>query len=199
MHLMQLQIRNFRNLREIDFEPVNGVNLVTGKNASGKTSLLEAIYYLSHVRSFRTSQVTDLIHRNSEQLQVFARVSTDNNQNLPLGIRRSRKKLEVRANRQVVRRVADITSQFPVQAIHPDSYKLITGSPSQRRQYMDWGVFHVEQGFFQAWRRYKKALAQRNAALKSKQNDAFCTLWDKELGQTARFRSEEHTSELQSH
>ncbi len=187
MHLMQLQIRNFRNLREVDFEPICGVNLITGKNASGKTSLLESIYYLSHVRSFRTPHVTDLIHRNSEQLQVFARIFTDSKNEWPLGIRRSRKKLEVRANRQAVRRVADITSQFPVQAIHPDSYKLITGSPSQRRQYLDWGVFHVEHGFFEAWQRYKRALSQRNAALKSKQNDAFCTLWDKELAQTASY------------
>lgn len=187
MHLMQLQVRNFRNLREVDLKPVSGVNLITGKNASGKTSLLESIYYLSHVRSFRTPYVTDLIHRNSEQLQVFARIFIDSENEFPIGIRRSKNKLEARVNRQAVHRVADMATQFPVQAIHPDSYKLITGSPSQRRQYLDWGVFHVEHGFFEAWQRYKRALLQRNAALKSRQDDTYCELWDKELAQTAGY------------
>lgn len=187
MHLVQLQIRNFRNLSEVDIEPVAGVNLITGKNASGKTSLLESIYYLSHVRSFRTPYVIDLIKRNSDQLQIFARVLSDDRTELPIGIRRSKSKLEVRANRQVVHRVADVATQFPVLAIHPDSYKLITGSPSQRRQYMDWGVFHVEHGFFEAWQRYKRALSQRNAALKSKQDEKYCLLWDKEIIETAGY------------
>ena len=190
MHLMQLQIRNFRNLGEADFEPVNGVNLITGKNASGKTSLLESIYYLSHVRSFRTPYAADLINRNTDQLQLFARIFTDTGNELPIGIRRSKNKLEVRANRQAVNRIAEVATRFPVLAIHPDSYKLITGSPSQRRQYLDWGVFHVEHGFFEAWQRYKKALLQRNAALKSKQSEKYCALWDKELGQTAGYIDE---------
>ncbi|MDH5611534.1 MAG: DNA replication/repair protein RecF [Gammaproteobacteria bacterium] len=181
MHLMQLQIQNFRNLKKVNFEPVNGINLITGVNASGKTSLLEAIYYLSHLRSFRTHQITDLINRNSTQLQLVARIYTDTETQIPLGIQRSRNKLEVRINRQPVKRVADIATQFPVLAIHPDSYKLITGSSSQRRQYLDWGVFHVEHDFFGVWQRYKRALSQRNAALKSKQNDAYCSLWNKEL------------------
>ena len=181
MHLMQLQIQNFRNLTDINFEPVEGVNLITGLNASGKTSLLEAIYYLSQLRSFRTHQISDLIHRQSTQLQLVAQIHTDSDNQIPIGIQRSRNKLEVRANRQPIKRVADIATLFPVLAIHPDSYKLITGSPSQRRQYMDWGVFHVEHDFFGVWQRFKKALSQRNAALKSKQDDAYCSLWDKEL------------------
>jgi len=74
-----------------------------------------------------------------------------------------------------------------VLAIHPDSYKLITGSPSQRRQYMDWGVFHVEHGFFQAWQRFKKALAQRNASLKSRQKYDVCALWNNEIHNTAHY------------
>jgi len=187
MHLMQLQIQDFRNLSKVDFEPVNGVNLITGVNASGKTSLLEAIYYLSHLRSFRTHQISDLINRQATQLQLVAQIHTDSGNQIPLGIQRSRNKLEVRANYQPIKRAADIATLFPVLAIHPDSYKLITGSPSERRQYMDWGVFHVEHDFFGVWQRYKRALSQRNAALKSKQDDAYCSLWDKELFDMATY------------
>ena len=64
---------------------------------------------------------------------------------------------------------------------------LITGSPAERRAYVDWGVFHVEQGFFDAWQRYKKALSQRNAAIKTGQGASFCRLWDKELETSARY------------
>jgi len=187
MRLTQLHIKNFRNLEDIQITPVQGVNLIVGDNASGKTSLLEAIYYLSHIRSFRTPYVTDLILRQRPYLQLVANIETVNQQTIPLGIRRSRNKSEIRVNKQPIKRVSDIAAQFPVLAIHPDSYKLITGSSSQRRQYLDWGVFHVEHGFFQAWQRFKKALAQRNASLKSKQKSDVCQLWNNEIHNTAHY------------
>ncbi len=187
MRLAQLQIKNFRNLQDTQLTPVSGVNLILGDNASGKTSLLEAIYYLSHVRSFRTQHISDLILRQSPYLQLVANIETFDNLQIPFGIRRSRNKSEIRVNKQPVKRVSDIAAQFPVLAIHPDSYKLITGSPSQRRQFLDWGVFHVEHGFFQAWQRFKKALMQRNAALKSKQKVDICQLWNKEINNTAHY------------
>ncbi len=190
MRLTQLQINNFRNLETVQLTPVNGVNLILGDNASGKTSLLEAIYYLSHVRSFRTPYVTDLILRQSPYLQLVANIEAEDQQTIPLGIRRSRNKSEIRVNKQPIKRVSDIAAQFPVLAIHPDSYKLITGSPSQRRQYLDWGVFHVEHGFFKAWQRFKKALMQRNAALKAKQKYDVCQLWNKEINNTGHYIDE---------
>lgn len=187
MRLKQLEIQNFRNIENALLTPVQGVNLIIGDNASGKTSLLEAIYYLSHVRSFRTQHVTDLILRQCSYLQLVANIETIEKQTIPLGIRRSRNKSQIRVNKQPVKRVSDIAAQFPVLAIHPDSYKLITGSASQRRQYLDWGVFHVEHGFFQAWQRFKKSLAQRNAALKSKQKFDVCQLWNQEINNTAHY------------
>lgn len=187
MLLRQLNIKNFRNLEEAQLIPVQGVNLILGDNASGKTSLLEAIYYLSHVRSFRTQHVTDLILRESAYLQLVASIETADNNIIPFGIRRSRNKSEIRVNKQPVKRVSDIAAQFPVLAIHPDSYKLITGSPLHRRQYLDWGVFHVEHGFFQAWQRYKRSLAQRNAALKSKQKFDVCQLWNNDIHTNAHY------------
>lgn len=187
MRLKQLHIKNFRNIENIQLTPVQGVNLIIGDNASGKTSLLEAIYYLSHIRSFRTPNVTDLILRNSPYLQLVANIETSNSLIIPFGIRRSRNKSEIRVNKQPVKRVSDIAAQFPVLSIHPDSYKLITGSPSYRRQYLDWGVFHVEHGFFKSWQRFKKALLQRNAALKSKQQLDICQLWNSEICLTANY------------
>ena len=187
MRLTKLEIQNFRNIENSQLIPVQGVNLIVGDNASGKTSLLEAIYYLSHVRSFRTQHVTDLIRRQNPYLQLVANIETADQQVIPLGIRRSRNKSQIRVKQQPIKRVSDIAAQFPVLAIHPDSYKLITGSASQRRQYLDWGVFHVEHGFFKAWQRFKKALAQRNASLKSKQKFEVCQLWNKEINQTAHY------------
>jgi DNA replication and repair protein RecF len=186
MQLSHLKIRDFRNLVEIEFEPCTGVNLIYGENASGKTSLLEAVYYLSHLRSFRTPYLSDLINHNASRLQLLAKATDQLDNQIPIGIERSKESLEVRANQKPIQRVADITAIFPVLAIHPDSYRLITGSPGERRAYIDWGVFHVEQDFFQAWQRYKKALSQRNAALRSGQKPAICKLWDKELGIAAQ-------------
>ncbi|MCW8851611.1 MAG: DNA replication and repair protein RecF, partial [Gammaproteobacteria bacterium] len=193
MLLKQLQIKDFRNLQDTQLTPINGVNLIVGDNASGKTSILEAIYYLSHVRSFRTQYVTDLIFRHSSYLQLVANIETNDGNTIPFGIRRSRNKSEIRVNKNPVIRVSDIAAQFPVLAIHPDSYKLITGSPAQRRQYIDWGVFHVEHGFFQAWKRFKKALSQRNAALKTKQKYDVCQLWNPEICASAN-----HIDQLRS-
>jgi DNA replication and repair protein RecF len=187
MRLTQLQIKNFRNLENSQLTPVNGVNLIVGDNASGKTSLLEAIYYLSHIRSFRTPHVTDLILRQRPYLQLVANLETADKHIIPVGIRRSKNKIEIRANKKTVKRVSDITAQFPVLAIHPDSYILISGSPSQRRHFLDWGVFHVEHDFFQSWLRFKKAIMQRNAALKAKQTTDVCQLWNKEINSTAHF------------
>jgi len=187
MLLKQLQIKDFRNLKQTSFTPISGVNLIVGENASGKTSILEAIYYLSHVRSFRTQHVSDLISRQSAYLQLVANIETSDNNTIPIGIRRSKNRSEIRVNKEPVKRVSDIAAQFPVLAIHPDSYKLITGSPSQRRQFMDWGVFHVEHGFFQAWQRFRKSLSQRNAALKSKQKNDVCQLWNSEICSTANY------------
>lgn len=181
MRLAQFSINQFRNLLDVQFDASSGVNLITGQNASGKTSLLEAIYYLSHIRSFRTQHVSDLINHQHKYFELVARLHHQNEQRIPVGIRRSRQKLVARMNQQDIRRVADIAASFPVLAIHPDSYRLITAGPGERRQFIDWGVFHVEHDFFDAWQRYRRALKQRNSAIRAGQQRRLCRMWDNEL------------------
>ena len=62
MSLSYLEVTQFRNLQQVNLEPVAGLNLITGANAAGKTSLLESLFYLSYGHSFRSSQTRDLIN-----------------------------------------------------------------------------------------------------------------------------------------
>jgi DNA replication and repair protein RecF len=78
-----------------------------------------------------------------------------------------------------VRSFADLALAFPVQVMDPDAHKLIEESSARRRRWLDWAVFHVEQGFAGSWARYQRALLQRNAALKSRQSEV--SVWDPEL------------------
>ncbi|VAW65851.1 DNA recombination and repair protein RecF [hydrothermal vent metagenome] len=178
MGLSRLEIHQFRNLQSVSLDPHPRLNLITGSNTAGKTSLLESIFYMSYGRSFRTSQAKHLI---SHEKELFRIISTLDDETSRIGIERSATEQTIRVNRDPVKRISELSVLLPVLALHPDSHQLISSGPDQRRQYMDWGVFHVEPRFLSSWRQYKKALSQRNASLKQQLSDKLCALWDKEL------------------
>ncbi|MCW8933518.1 MAG: DNA replication/repair protein RecF [Gammaproteobacteria bacterium] len=182
MGLKSLEISGFRNLQQVKLVANEDLNLIIGSNAAGKTSLLESIFYLSYGRSFRNSQIKDLISYDHD----FFRLITDlDTQGSRIGIERSLKDQTIRINRQAVTRTSALATLLPVLVLHPDSHQLITAGPDNRRQYMDWGVFHVEHNFINSWKMYKKALNQRNASLRLRQSDKLCEMWNKELVQHA--------------
>ena len=178
MSLTRLELENFRNLHSVQLEPDEGLNLITGENAAGKTSLLEAIFYMSYGRSFRSSQVKHLITHDSDYFRLIGQLSEGNTR---VGIQRSKESQLIRVNQKTVSRISELSTLLPVLVLHPDSHQLISSGPEHRRQFMDWGVFHVEHQFLTFWKKYKKALSQRNAALRMSQPDKLCTLWNKEL------------------
>jgi len=181
MYLSQLDIRQVRNLNDIKIHPSQRCNYIYGANASGKTSVLEAIYLLSVARSFRTTHIKHVISHEQPALQIFARLKNSNNDDIALGLERSIKKTRIRINGADVKQVAELSSLLPVQIINPDVHKLLEQGPKYRRQFIDWGVFHVEHGFLQAWQQYYRVLKQRNAALRRKQDKKAITLWDNQL------------------
>jgi len=186
MYLSQLDIRQVRNLNDIKIYPGKRCNYIYGANASGKTSILEAIYLLSVARSFRTTHIKHVISYEQPALQVFARLKNSNNDDIALGLERSIKKTRIRINGADVKQVAELSALLPVQIINPDVHKLLEQGPKYRRQFIDWGVFHVEHGFLQAWQQYYRVLKQRNAALRRKQDKKAITLWDNQLVQHAK-------------
>ena len=185
MYLTQLDIRQVRNLHDVKIKPGKRCTYIYGDNASGKTSVLEAIYLLSVARSFRTTHIKHVISHNQPALQVFARIQNENDQ-AAVGLERSLQKTRIRINGSDVKQVAELSSLLPVQIINPDVHKLLEQGPKYRRQFIDWGVFHVEHGFLQAWQQYYRVLKQRNAALRKKQNKQAITLWDEQLIQFAK-------------
>lgn len=182
MFLTQLEIRRVRNLTSVKIEPVPGLNLVYGSNASGKTSLLEAINVLSLGRSFRTQKIANLIQYETENLQVVGTVKKDiHSQTEILGIERSPSRCTIRVNKISVKKTSELASHLPVQVITPEAHHLLEQGPSQRRKFLDWGLFHVKHDFLSAWQQYHRILKQRNAAIRKHSPVKEIQLWDNTL------------------
>lgn len=180
MSLERLGIESFRCVERAELEFDDRCNLISGQNASGKTSLLEAIFFLGRGRSFRTARNDALVRRGNDSLTLTGRVLVGG-RSQPLGMRFGASGLEARFAGRAVAGVAELASLLPVQAIDPEVHRLVEGGPQERRRYLDWGVFHVEPGFVRDWRRYQRALRQRNAALRAGQPQAVVVAWDPEL------------------
>ncbi len=181
MRIVSLDIACFRNLRHIRMECSPGLNLLIGPNASGKTSLLEALYFLGRGRSFRTRQPRELIQTDASAFRVAAVLQTGDERRTPVGLERNTRELMARIGGVPTRSLAELARQTPVLLLNPDSHRLLEDGPQQRRRFMDWGLFHAEPEFLSAWRRYSSALRHRNAALRSGAVNRVIDAWDREL------------------
>lgn len=180
MSLQRVAIRDFRCIETAEFEVHPRCNVISGENASGKTSLLEAIFFLGRGRSFRTARNETLIRKGTHELTVTGRLGGPG-RSIPMGIRLSRDGIEAKAAGEKLGSLAGLAAVLPIQAIDPEVHRLVEEGPQERRRYLDWGVFHVEPNFVDHWRRYQRALRQRNAALRAGQAPSAVRAWDPEL------------------
>ena len=156
--------------------------MIVGPNASGKTSLLESIAYLGRGRSFRGAATRDLIRHGQSSLLLFGRVDSGG-RTVGVGVRNGRDGLEVHTDGSKRSSAAALAEALPLQVVDPEVHRLVAGGPDDRRRYLDWMAFHVEQGYLDVWRRYKRALKQRNAALRSGAQGNTLAGWDAELAE----------------
>lgn len=177
--IKKLAVTAVRNISGLEIEPIPTVNILHGENGSGKTSILESIHLLASGRSFRTSKLEPLINKDKEEAVVFARLGDDKE----IGLSKSRKQkqyLKLQSERQA--NWENVARELPCQILDSNSFLLLEGGPKARRQFLDWGVFHVEHGFVENWRRTKKSIANRNLLLKQRSPDFDqIAAWDSEL------------------
>ncbi len=184
MHLTELRVQNFRCLRALQLEPGPGLNLILGENGSGKSSLLEAIYFLARADSFRHGTRARLIRDDADELAVFGRLREDDGSPLTAGVAYANETARIKLGSAEGATVLELVRALPVQLIDPRLHQLLEEGPAWRRRFLDWGVFHVEQGFYEVWRRYRRALMQRNQALRQQLSDGAVNAWNVELAAT---------------
>ncbi len=185
MYIKTLQIQSVRNLIEIQINCSPGINLIFGKNAAGKTSLLEAICILSRSISFRTPRIEDVIQHEKKQLTVTADIQETKNGNINTGIEKSREKTQIKYNGTLIKKRSEQARNLPVFILGPENQQLITGTPRDRRKWLDWSLFHVEQDYHDAWLKYHDFLRRRNALLRQNAQDSQFGYWENVISEQA--------------
>lgn len=183
MALTRLNVTGVRNLKPVTLYPSPRINLISGSNGSGKTSLLEAIHILGLARSFRSTRLQPVIQYDLASCTVYGELVNTAGSRRVLGITRDTEaNYQLRIDGRTGTATAELAQVLPLQLINPDSFRLLEGAPKLRRQFLDWGVFHVEHQFLATWQRLQRALKQRNSLLRRGRIDrSLLAVWDAEL------------------
>lgn len=163
MTLQALEVRDFRNLARIDVAlPPDGI-AITGDNGQGKTSVLEAIYYLHVLRSMRGAVDADVVRFGAPAFHV--RAQTD--RAIGIGYERATKKKRVTLDGVEPPRLTDALGAVPSVMFSPADVALVRGAPGERRRFLDIMLGVTSQPYLRSLQAYRAALVRRNAALRS--------------------------------
>ena len=184
MPLVSLELHNIRVYERTQLKPNRHLNLISGANASGKTTLLEAIHLLGTGRSFRTAQAEQLKRNGSTDLSVAGTLHKEGGETVRLGLIHNTDGRRVSINGLEQKLVSSLALHLPLQVISPDTHYDFQQNAKHRRGVLDWGLFHVEPDFSGLWARYQRILHQRNAALKDHGQTKARHAWDEELVET---------------
>lgn len=165
MYLDHFIVQNFRNLKKLDVNFDPNVNIFIGKNAQGKTNLLEAIYFLALTRSHRTSSDKELIGFGGEYTNLLGHVQKSQ-VDLSLRVLITQKGKKVWVNRVEQAKLSKYIGQLNAILFSPEDLELIKGAPALRRKFMDqeFGQINVEYLYFAS--KYRQVLLQKNNYLK---------------------------------
>ena len=182
MAISVLNYAGFRNLEDSSIKLNPNLNFVIGKNGSGKSSLLETIFFLGHGKSFRTAYTKQIVYNESSRFVVSAKFDSGRVIGVSHDIEGNRAfKLDGEKQNSLV----ELVKNLAVQIVTPESFRLFFGGPKERRKFVDLGMFHVKHQFSDVWKVFNRTLKQRNALLKSKKGVEHLDYWTNEFCQHA--------------
>jgi DNA replication and repair protein RecF len=181
VRLTRLDIWGLRRFDRVSLAPGPTLNLITGDNGAGKTSILEAMHLMAYGRSFRGRVRDGLVREGAPAVEVFVEWTEAAGRIRRAGLRHSGQTWEGRLDGASVAHLGELCAALAVVTFEPGSHSLVTGPAENRRRLLDWGLFHVELDFLRIWRRYARALKQRNALLKAGARPAELDGWEAEL------------------
>lgn len=190
MHLEQLTVRQFRNLAEADLLWGTGFNIIWGNNAQGKTNLLEAVYLLGHLKSFRGARTAELIQDGSPAARLAGRLTSSNVQHR-LEITLEMHGQTPRLDGKPVQRLSQFLGTLRPVLFTADELTLLKGSPSGRRALLDRAVLQADPGYLDRVQAYHRILRQRNQLLRERAAAATLEPWSEALIESgARIRQD---------
>lgn len=169
MHLERLCLRNFRNYEECDITFHSPVTLIVGRNAMGKTSLLESLYFLCTGESHRATTNVDLIRHNSEGFAVTGYFRSDKRPDSLIRLEAVKPRqgtFRLKRDGVLQKRRSDWIGQFNAVLFSPESLDLVKGSPTFRRRWLDLLLSQLNREYLEELQRYRHVLQHRNALLK---------------------------------
>lgn len=172
MHLSSLQLQNFRNYQDFNSSFTNGLIILTGQNASGKTNLLEAIQLLSLSKSFRARSDHDLIYFNFDYAKILGNVQKNSHQtklDITIDSLTSKNQKIIKIN-GLKSRAFDLIGELVTVLFSPEDLNLINSSPSLRRRYLDVVICQIDKDYCRNLAEYKKVLINRNQLLSNIKN-----------------------------
>ena len=167
MRIKKLKVENFRNLENLDIEFSEGVNIIYGNNAQGKTSIIESIYIFSFGKSFRANKDIELLKFDKEYfLSNIEIMKKDRELEMDFGFDKISNKKMIKVNGVIQKKISDIIGKLNVVVFKPEDIKIVTDSPIIRRKYIDYLISSISKSYLENITKYKKVMEERNNLLK---------------------------------
>ena len=185
MFIKKVTLENFRNYIEQEIKLEDGINIIYGNNAQGKTNIIESIFLCSLGKSFRTNKDKELINFEAEEGKVSVEYQRSDREGTIKAVISDKKNLFINGIKQ--NKVSDIIGKINVIIFTPDNIEIVKDGPQKRRKFLDMMISSLKPNYLHLLNTYNQALEQRNNYLKQikfeNRAEEMLDIWDEQLSE----------------